>query len=170
MVKVVKIAIIALSGLGISIFLAIAIPKILYSYEMHWMEGSILDQIQRLLDNKPLYSKPSIYYVPWLYPPLYYYVAAKFASLFGLSYFIARLPSVISTLALCFILWKIVKKETANRVFAFGAIGLFVASYARTEFKGSAYWSKLFERYIFGTCQSFKIIAAIWQGNFYQFL
>ena len=66
------------------IFMAVAIPKITFPYEMHWMEGSMVEQVSRILNGKPLYCRPTIYYVPWLYEPLYYYVTAAISSLTGL--------------------------------------------------------------------------------------
>src|SRR5450755_2746209 len=98
MQKVARITTYILVLIATAIFLAVAIPKIFFPYEMHWMEGSMVEQVSRILNGKPLYCQPTIYYVPWLYEPLYYYVTAAIASLTGLSFQIARIPSVLSTL------------------------------------------------------------------------
>lgn len=123
-----------LIALAVGIFLAVAIPKILFPYEAHWMEGSMLDAVTRILNGIHLYAKPNIHYVPWLYEPLYYYVTAGIAKIFGLTFFTARIPSILSTLAICIILYFVIRKETGKFYYAIAAVGLFIASYAKTEF------------------------------------
>jgi hypothetical protein len=117
-----------------AIFLAVAIPKIFFPYEMHWMEGSMLEQVARMLRGMPLYSYPTINYIPWLYEPLYYYVTAAIASLTGLTFQIARLPSVLSTLATVVILFFVVRKETGKAFFGVAAAGLYLAAYGKVEY------------------------------------
>jgi hypothetical protein len=119
---------------ALTIFVLVAIPKILFPYEMHWMEGSMVTQIGRVMAGKPLYCQPTIYYVPWLYEPLYYYVSALFASVAGLSFQVARIPSVLSTIGILALIFWVVKKETGKMYYAFAAIGLYIAAYGKVEF------------------------------------
>jgi hypothetical protein len=123
-----------LIALAVGIFLAVAIPKILYPYEMHWMEGTMLEQVNRILNGKPLYAKPSIYYVPWLYEPLYYYVTELFALVSGLSYPLARIPSVLSTIGVITIIYFVVRKETGRAFYGIAGIGLYLASFGKVEY------------------------------------
>jgi hypothetical protein len=60
-------AIYILSGSAVLIFCLVGIPRFLYPYEVHWLEGSMVDQIARIHSGNPLYSRPSMEYVPWLY-------------------------------------------------------------------------------------------------------
>lgn len=121
----------AFIAVGLITFLVVAIPRFLYPYELLWMEGSILDQLWRIMANKPLYCKPSIEYVPWLYQPFYYYVTSVFTSITGLSFITARIPSLISTIAICVILYKVVRKETDSLHYAIIAVGLFIGAYGK---------------------------------------
>jgi 4-amino-4-deoxy-L-arabinose transferase-like glycosyltransferase len=135
--KVRKFSIIAtylVIALATIIFLLVAVPKIIFPYEAHWMEGSMLDAISRIQSGIPLFERPSIHYVPWLYQPLYYYITAALTTVSGLSFPVARIPSVLSTLVICSLLYSVVKKESEKQFFAIAAAGLFIASYAKTEY------------------------------------
>src|SRR5258707_2382603 len=62
---------------------------------------------------------PRLYGKPWFEkPPLYYWGAAIFVKLFGVSEAAARLPSVISallaTLAMAWLAWRVYGAETAR--------------------------------------------------------
>ncbi|MDP4230645.1 MAG: hypothetical protein Q8916_09610 [Bacteroidota bacterium] len=121
-------------ALSIGIFLAVAIPKFLYPYEAHWMEGSMLDQIKRVMGGKPLYCAPSLSYVPWLYEPLYHYSAALFGYFAGLSFPIARIPSVLATIATVSLLYFVVRKETKSVPLSIASIGLYLAAFGKVEY------------------------------------
>ncbi len=121
----------ALIALGTITFLVVAVPRFLYPYELLWMEGSILDQLWRVMANKPLYCKPSIEYVPWLYQPFYYYLTSAFTSITGLTFVTARIPSVLSSIAICAIVFKVVKKETKSLHYSIVGVGLFIGAYGK---------------------------------------
>jgi len=119
---------------AIGIFIAAAMPRFFYPYEAHWGEGSMLYQVQRILDHKPLYGQPTIQYVAWLYEPIYYYLSASIASIAGISFISDRIISLVATIALLIIIYKVIRHETKSMYLGIGGIGLFIAAYGKTGY------------------------------------
>jgi len=94
----------------------------------------MVTQIARVVNGKPLYSSPTIYYTPWLYEPVYYYVSALIAGIVGVSFQAARIPSVLSTIAILTLIFYIVRRETGKTFYAMAAIGLYLAAYGKVEY------------------------------------
>jgi hypothetical protein len=114
--------------------MVVAIPKVLFPYEAHWMEGAMLSEISWILSCHPLYSAPNIHHVPSLYQPLYYYLTAAITSFTGLTFTTARITSVIATGATISMIYYVVHKETGKLFFAISAVGLYIAAFGKTEY------------------------------------
>ena len=85
----------ALFALGMLGF--IVARRIGYPYDLEWMEGSMLHHALRLMNGQPIYTAPSIDFIPHLYTPLYPMVVAGLGKLLGdVSYLIGRAVSVAS--------------------------------------------------------------------------
>ncbi len=121
-----------ISILFILMYIALAIIRMNYPYELEWIEGGMVDQVNRIIDGKPLYDSPSIYNVPFLYPPVYFYVSAFFAFIFGRGFFPLRFVSFFSSLVSFLMIFLIVKRETKNNWIAIISTGLFAASFRVT--------------------------------------
>src|SRR6478735_8320342 len=78
--------------------LVVALARINYPYDLEWMEGGTLEHVARVLGGQPLYVAPSLEFTPYIYAPLYYYVTAPFAYLFGLRLLPLRLVSFAASL------------------------------------------------------------------------
>jgi len=101
-----------------------------YRFELEWMEGGSLIQVLRLLDGKPLYTAPSPSYIPYIYPPLYYYISALATKLTGIYWFTPlRLVSIAATLGSLLLIYRIVVHEAGSHYWGFIAVGLFAASF-----------------------------------------
>ena len=85
--------------------------------------------MHRILAGQALYPAPSVGYVPDGYPPLYFYVSAAFARVFGASYLTLRLVSLASSLACFALLARLVQRETGSIAAGTGAAGVFAATY-----------------------------------------
>ncbi|HET9136656.1 MAG TPA: glycosyltransferase family 39 protein [Candidatus Kapabacteria bacterium] len=131
--RIAAIVIYFLCFLAILFFCLVAVNRFLYPYEVHWLEGSLLDQVARIQNGSPLYCQPSIHYVPWLYEPGYYYITAFITKITGLSFVTARIPSLLSTLGIVGLLYAITKKETSSTLLSTAAVGLYLAAYMKTE-------------------------------------
>jgi len=95
------------------------------------MEGGMVDHVRRVMTGLPVYAPPSIDFVSFLYPPLYYDAAAIFARLFGVGFLSLRLLSFLSSLGVFALLYRIVRRETGEVFPGLVAAGLFAATYDR---------------------------------------
>jgi len=125
---------IALGAAFIALVLVLSILRLAYPYEIEWMEGAMVDHVVRILTGKPIYTAPSIDFVAWLYPPLYYYAVAAVMKLTGIGFFAGRMVSFVSTLLSALALGWMVHRICANRLFAFLTIALYFATYHATGF------------------------------------
>jgi len=113
----------------------VAVPSIFflrsaYPFELEWMEGGTLIHLLRLQAGLPLYVAPSLEYVPFIYPPFYYYVSLGISQLTGLGgFFPLRLVSILSTAGSAFIITVLVQKQTQSRYWAFLSVGVFLATF-----------------------------------------
>ena len=89
-----RLASIALSGGFILLFLYVALHRLHYPFELDRMESSMMTSIWRLAHDLPLYGKPSMEWVSFLYAPFYFYCSAFAARFMGLSYAAPRLVSI----------------------------------------------------------------------------
>ncbi len=112
-----------------SVFLVIAVARMRFPYELEWMEGSFLVQMQRVLDGQPIYTAPSLSYIPLVYTPLYFYLSAAVSYLIGGGFFPLRLVSLLSSIGCTAVIFLWVKKETGRGLAGFLAAGLFAACY-----------------------------------------
>lgn len=124
-----KAALIPISIIYIILFIYVAVSRIGYPFELNWMEGGLLDVVERILDGKPIYTEPSLEYVPFTYTPLYYLLAAFIAGLIGPDFMALRLVSVISTLFCIILIYLFVKHDTKSGFLAAVSAGLFTALY-----------------------------------------
>jgi hypothetical protein len=93
------------------------------------MEGGMVDHEARILAGERLYVRPTADFVPFIYPPRYFYVAALAAKLTGIGFTPLRFVSFISSLGSLLVIFLFVKRETDNRFAAGLASCLFAAVY-----------------------------------------
>src|ERR1700722_18058099 len=123
-------ALIALAAAApIVIYLWVALHRVGYPFEIDWMEGGSVELGGRGLAGHSLYTAPSVTFVGWTYPPLYYWLAAALAKVIGLGFLPLRLVSLIASLAAMGALAFTVIRETGNRTAGLVAAGLFAATF-----------------------------------------
>lgn len=128
--NIARIACIALAAFFIGAFLSIALLALGYPFHLEWMEGQNIDVIARIRQGLPVYTAPTIEYVPFIYAPLYYYVAAAMSFLTGgVEFLPARLVSLLATLGTGMLLYRWIKREGGNEAIGYVTIGLFYATY-----------------------------------------
>lgn len=129
-----KITIVVLSVYYLGVFLFISLSRINYPFELEMMEGGMLENVIRLNEGKPIYTEPSIDYIPFIYTPLYFYTSAISTKIFGESFFSLRLVSLISVIVSFILIFAYVFRETGSRIFAIASAGIFAATYQITGF------------------------------------
>lgn len=110
----------------------VSFRRCVYPYELEWMEGAMVDHVERVLAGKPLYVEPSLDFVPFIYAPLFFWVSAAVAKVVGLSFLPLRIVSIASMLGSFGLIHGIVAKETDDRAVGVIAAGAFAASYMRS--------------------------------------
>lgn len=112
------------------IYLIIALMRVSYPFELEWMEGGSVVNVQRILDGKPLYTEPSPEFVPFIYSPLYFYVSSVVAGITGNGFFPLRLVSLLSSVGCLILIYLIVRQRTGSAFAPFLASCLFAATFS----------------------------------------
>lgn len=115
-------------------FVFLAGMRIPDQIEHDWLEGCLVTQVQRILAGLPLYAEPSIDYVPVLYGPLYPWVCAGVARVFGVGYETLRLVSFAATLGAMALIALLVRRMNGSWLAAWVAAGFYAGMYAITAF------------------------------------
>lgn len=98
------------------VFLVVAFSRLVYPFEVEWMEGGMLTHAARLLSGQPIYAAPSTDFVPFFYTPLYPTLLAGLSHLTGgLSFTLGRGVSLAFTLYTLGLLFWIGRREAGAR-------------------------------------------------------
>lgn len=121
------VAVVSLFYLAEYLFLALA--RMGYPFELEWIEGAMVDSVRRLLAGQPLYVEPSPEFAPFIYTPLYFWLAAVLSRVLGIGFLPLRLLSFIASLGCFWFIYRIVWDETRDRLAGLTAAGSFAAMY-----------------------------------------
>jgi hypothetical protein len=97
----------------IGLFLYISLSRLFFPLTLDWVEGAGLVQTNRVLLGQELYVAPSAAYVPLVYQPLYFYVAAAFTKLLGFGLGPSRLLSMLASCG-CFLLIFLITRKASG--------------------------------------------------------
>jgi 4-amino-4-deoxy-L-arabinose transferase-like glycosyltransferase len=114
------------------IYLWMVFYRIRYPFDLEWIEGGMVNQVARLLHGQSMYVAPTINYVPFLYPPVYFWFSGLAALIFGIGFFPLRLVSFLASLVSFTIIFLIVRAETRNGWAALLSTALFAATFRVT--------------------------------------
>ena len=117
-------------GVACSLVVFVIARRIAQPTEHEWMTGSILDHIERVSLGKPVYVAPSADWIPFLYPPGYYWVSSFVAKFVSLTW-AARIVSVFATCVATTCVFLIARTLHCSRFWAGVAAALFVSCYTR---------------------------------------
>ena len=127
--KLLRLLIVISSVFFICCFIFVAFSRISYPFELEWMEGGSVVQLDMIMQGRSIYCPPSIEYIPQIYTPFYYIAAIPFAKIFGIGLFPLRLLSVLSTFGCIIILFLFVKRETKSNFYGLISSGVFAATF-----------------------------------------
>lgn len=133
LLKYARLMLFSLAGLFMVLFVYIAIPRMLFPYDLEWAEGAALLQVKRILSAKGLYGPPDINFSPLVYPPVYYYLSAMVSNIVGEGFFALRLVSVVACLGSIALIAGMVYRETENGLAAWLSGMLYVACYQLSD-------------------------------------
>ena len=107
----------------------VALRRMSFDYDLEWIEGAILQHVERAEAGAPLYAEPSAEWTALLYAPLYYFVCVAFTPLFDAGLPLLRGVSFAASLGTMALAYVLVRRETASRAAGVVAAGLFAAVY-----------------------------------------
>jgi 4-amino-4-deoxy-L-arabinose transferase-like glycosyltransferase len=106
--------------------------RIQYPFELEWIEGGLLGEVQRIVNGQAVYTAPSLEFVPFIYPPLFFYLSALVSQLFGATFFSLRLVSFLASLISFACIFLTVIEETGNKFIALTSVCFFAAAFRVT--------------------------------------
>ena len=136
--RILRYLLIAASLWYLVVYVAVAWLRLRYPFDLEWMEGGSVDHVVRVLQHQPLYVAPQIAFIPFEYPPLYFWVSALVAKIVGIGFFPLRLVSFLSSLVCFACIYRIVRTETNRTLPGLLAAGLFAGT-----FRASGAWLDL---------------------------
>jgi len=120
-------------ALFVLLYVACALVRVQYPFDLEWLEGGILESVRRVTEGRQLFAAPSVDYVAFNYPPFYYYAAAPLMRLLGYGFLPLRLLSFLASLATLGLLVAVVHRLTRDAYAAFLAAALYAACYQLTD-------------------------------------
>ncbi|MDQ3369826.1 MAG: hypothetical protein M3680_30780 [Myxococcota bacterium] len=95
---------VALPGLyQVALLITAIAGRVLYPYDLEWMEGGMLHHALRIHNGQGIYGPPSIEFIPYLYTPLYPSMLSLFGGAFGLTYTLGRVISIIALVGIAIV-------------------------------------------------------------------
>ena len=113
----------------IAMFFVTALPRLLYPYDLDFIEDSMLMQSLRIAQGQPVYVPPNADFNPHVYMPLFFWLGALLFKIGGPSLVLLRLISFGSTLATTILIYWIALRESGLKWIAIACAGLFLAGY-----------------------------------------
>jgi hypothetical protein len=110
-------------------FVWIALSTVDYPYQLEWMEGGVVETVERLLNGQSIYGPPTLEYVPYIYTPLYFVASAATSLVMGVDFFACRLVSLFSIAIVAILIFKFLWHETRSWPWAVVGVGLLFATF-----------------------------------------
>ncbi|MCB9557034.1 MAG: glycosyltransferase family 39 protein [Deltaproteobacteria bacterium] len=108
-----------------------------YPLDVEWMESGMLAHAWRVMNGLSVYSTPSADFIAYAYTPLYPYLLGALGKIFGLSYTLGRLVSILSFALANVVVVLVVLRECSSRWIgrsaAVVAVGLVAATFPHTS-------------------------------------
>ncbi len=120
------------------LYFSTALPRLVYPYDLDFLEDSVLMESVRFANNQPVYVPPNVEFNPHVYMPLYFWLGGLLFKLGGPSLFSLRALSLAATLTTTLAIYFIAQRESGKHWIAFSCAGLFLGGYGI-----SGYWYEL---------------------------
>lgn len=125
MIRVAR-TVLLVAALGqLALFVYVVASRIGFPYAMDWMAGSMLDHADRARAGLPIYTAPTTRWIPYLYPPLLYWLTAAL----GVSFVTCRSISLVACSVQAACVWRLARREGATRYWSTIGVLLFVAAF-----------------------------------------
>jgi len=115
----VLLLVVALAYIGA--FAGTGLLRTIYPFPIDGLERGALQEVALIRHGQPIYVAPTLGYVPFIYGPLYYYLAAGVATISGLDLFGLRFVSLLASLGSIALVGMLIRRETGSA--AMGVVG-----------------------------------------------
>jgi 4-amino-4-deoxy-L-arabinose transferase-like glycosyltransferase len=105
----------------IAAFAGTGLLRAIYPFPIDGLERGALQEVALIRLGQPIYVAPTLGYVPFIYGPLYYYLAAVVATISGSDLFGLRCVSLLASLGSIALVALLVRRETGS--LAMGVVG-----------------------------------------------
>lgn len=124
-----QVVLVPVSIIYILVYIYVAVTRMYYPFELSSIESGISSVVARILSGKPIYTEPSLEYVPFIYTPLYYFLTSIIARITGPGFAALRVVSFTSGILCLALIYLFVKHDTKSRFLGLVSAGLFAAFY-----------------------------------------
>jgi 4-amino-4-deoxy-L-arabinose transferase-like glycosyltransferase len=109
-------------------FVIAGVLRLSYPYPLDRMEEAAVQVVRHMLSGQPAYGPPTLTYVPVVYPPLYFALAAAAGLVTGASLVPLRLVSLLGSVIAAALIFGLVRRETHSRTLGLVSAAVFVGS------------------------------------------
>jgi hypothetical protein len=127
-----KYLLLAISVWYLLVYFYMVYYRIQYPFELDWIEGGLLGEVQRIVNGQAVYAAPNLEFIAFIYPPLFFYLSALASHFFGATFFSLRFVSFLASLTSFVCIFLIVKEETDHKFIAFISACFFAATFRVT--------------------------------------
>jgi len=127
--QILSVLVLLLSFGYIILLVVLTSIRMLYPYELEWIEGGIIDQIRWIANGNSIYGEPSISFIPAAYNPLYFVICAGLMKVVGGGFIPARCVSIVATIGCFILLFLVVYRISRDYLPGLAAAGIYAASF-----------------------------------------
>jgi len=129
LLRILRGAVLTLGVVLAAFFVFVAVQRLRLPADVEWMTGAVVDHVERVQNGLPLYAAPTADWIPFLYPPLYYWASAFVAHACAIGT-ACRLVSVASTIASAALIARLARKLGATTYWASVGALCWIGAYA----------------------------------------
>lgn len=127
-------SVLGIAAIFIILFLVTAIPRVLYPYDLDFIEDGLLLTSLRLVNQQPIFLPPNAEFVPHVYMPLSMILGSLLFKVTGPGFWPLRLISLAATLTTTMLIYWITRRESGLSWLGWVCAGLFLGGYRITGF------------------------------------
>ncbi|MDQ6675205.1 MAG: glycosyltransferase family 39 protein [Chloroflexota bacterium] len=118
----------AAASLSLLGFAIAGVLRVMYPYPLDRTEETSIQVLREIMQGHPAYGPPTLSFVPVVYPPLYFYIAAAVSVVTGGALVPLRLVSLVSSLLGAAVIAGLVGRETKNWTLGLVSAAVFAGS------------------------------------------
>ncbi|MGZ3426466.1 MAG: hypothetical protein ACXVCV_07450 [Polyangia bacterium] len=122
----------ALAAWFVALLLWVFWRRFAFPYDLEWMEGGMLAHALRLANGQPIYARPSVDFIPYLYTPGYPAAVFVLGKIFGIGYKLGRFISLAGFFAVVVLGYVYARREGGSRAAAACAIAIIFGAWVPT--------------------------------------